>query len=95
MEDDVRIAIGHVVDIVGGALQKRKEESIELPRQVRNFWTKIRKRLPEDVSLAIEADPTDEAARAAFTEGMGELIKAQNIKMNMVMFLYNQGVKLD
>jgi hypothetical protein len=95
MEDDVKVAIGHVVNIIGEALRKREEESVELPRPVRNFWNKIKKRLPEEVGPAMEASPTEEAARASFTEGMGELMKAKNIKMNMVMFLYNQGIELE
>ena len=94
MDEDEKVAIDHVVTIISEALRRRKEESIELERKTRNFWKKIKKRLPEEVGNALEEDATSEANRAAFTKGMEELMESQSIKMNVVSFLYNQGIEL-
>ena len=60
----------------------------------KNFWNKIKKKMPEDLAKNYSLNPEDEAHKAAFVAQLAELMTAQNVKMNVVIFLYNQGVKL-
>jgi hypothetical protein len=92
-DKDLEIAIGHVVDMVGSGLLKRKEEGIELERKVRNFWNKIKKGMPEEVGTNMEAEPEDEAARKALSVELDRLMKSQNVKMSIVALLYNSGIR--
>jgi len=92
-DKDLEIAIGHVVEMVGSGLVKRKEEGIELERKVRNFWNKIKKGMPEEVGANLEAAPEDEAARNAFAVELDRLMKSQNVKMSIVALLYNSGIR--
>ncbi|WMX13034.1 MULTISPECIES: hypothetical protein [unclassified Aureispira] len=93
-DKDLEIAIGHVVDMVGSGLVKRKAEGIELERRVRNFWNKIKKGMADDVVANLEAEPEDEAARKAFAEELERLMKSQNVKMSVVALLFNSGIRL-
>lgn len=92
-DKDLEIAIGHVVEMVGSGLVKRKTEGIELERKVRNFWNRIKKGMPEEVGANLEAEPEDPAARKAFGEELDRLMKSQNVKMAVVALLYNSGVR--
>lgn len=92
-DKDLEIAIGHVVDMVGSGLVKRKAEGIELERRVRNFWNRIKKGMPEEVGANLEAEPEDEAARKAFATELDRLMKSQNVKMSVVALLYNSGIR--
>lgn len=94
MAEDINLAIDHVVNILTEALTKRKEEGVDLERKVRNFWDKLKKRLPEEVSTEIQENPSAESSKIAFKKGMEELMNAQNVKMSVVVFLYDQGVEL-
>lgn len=92
-DQDLEVAIGHVVEMVGSGLVKRKGEGIELERKIRNFWNKIKKGMPEEVGTNLEAEPEDEAARAAFKTELERLMKSQNVKMSIVALLYNSGIR--
>jgi hypothetical protein len=92
-DKDLEIAIGHVVEMVSSGLMKRKTEGIELERKLRNFWSKIKKGMPDEVGANIEAEPEDEAARAALTTELDRLMKSQNVKMSVVALLYNNGIR--
>lgn len=92
-DKDLEIAIGHVVELVGSGLVKRKEEGVEMERKIRNFWNKLKKGMPEEVSANFEAAPKDEAARKAFATELDRLMKSQNVKMSIVALLYNNGIR--
>lgn len=92
-DKDLEIAIGHVVELVGSGLIKRKAEGVELERKVRNFWNKIKKGMPEEVGANLEAEPADDATREAFKVELDRLMKSQNVKMSVVALLYNNGIR--
>lgn len=92
-DKDLDVAIGHVVEMVGSGLLKRKEEGIELERRVRNFWNRIKKGMPEEISANLEAEPEDPDARKALRTELDRLMKSQNVKMAVVALLYNSGVR--
>ena len=92
-DKDLKIAIGHVVEMVGSGLVKRKAEGIELERRVRNFWNRIKKGMPEEVGANMEAEPEDAASRAALTTELERLMASQNVKMSVVALLYNSGIR--
>lgn len=94
MTEDVKVAIDHVVRILAEDLEKRKNEGIELERTKRNFWSKLKKRVGEEIATNMETTPTDGAAQDALKAKIGELSKAQNVKMSLVVFLYDQGIEL-
>lgn len=94
LKDDEKQAIGLVADLIMPALVRRKTEGVELERHSRNFWNKLRKRLPEDDVKMIQEQPEDAASKTKFEEGLGNLMGAQNIKMSVVAYLYNNGVEL-
>lgn len=92
-DKDLEIAIGHVLEMVGSGLQKRKTEGIELERKLRNFWNRIKKGMPEEVATNLEAEPESEASREAFKTELERLMKSQNVKMSVVALLYNNGIR--
>lgn len=92
-DKDLEIAIGHVVEMVGSGLQRRKTEGVELERKIRNFWNRIKKGMPEEVSANLEAEPEGEAEREAFKVELDRLMKSQNVKMSVVALLYNSGIR--
>lgn len=94
MAEDVKVAIGHVVNILTTAFQKRQTEGIDLERKTRNFWDKLKKRLPAETIASIENQPKEEATKTDLTKQMEELMTAQNVKMSVVMFLFEQGIEL-
>lgn len=94
MTEDVKIAVDHVVRILAEGLDKRKNEGIELERTTRNFWSKLQKRVGEEIATNMQENPTDVAAQDALKTKIGELSKAQNVKMGLVVFLYEKGVEL-
>lgn len=94
MTEDVKVAIGHTAEILTNSLHKRQTEGIELERKVRNFWDKIKKRLPAELATSMENQPNEEATKTAFVKQMEELMTAQNVKMSVVMFLFEQGIEL-
>ncbi len=94
MDEDIKIAMEHVCIILKESFDKRNEKGIDLERKIKNFWNKIKKKMPEDIAKNYSLNPEDEAHKAAFIAQLAELMTAQNVKMNVVIFLYNQGVKL-
>ncbi|BDS10245.1 hypothetical protein [Aureispira anguillae] len=94
MAEDVKVAIDHVVKILADALTKRKEEGIELERTSRNFWSKVKKRITEDTANKMESNPEDTATQESLKTDLEEMMKTQNGKMGVVVFLYNQGIEL-
>lgn len=94
MDEDIKIAIEHVINIISESLKKRNERGIEMERKVRNFWNKIKKRLPEDLAKGFSENPDDKELQDAFAVNLEELMNKQNIKMNVVIFLYKQGIQL-
>jgi hypothetical protein len=54
----------------------------------------MKKKMPEDVAKNFSLNPENETYEKAFSDELAELMTAQNVKMNVVIFLYNQGVKL-
>jgi hypothetical protein len=92
-DKDLEIAIGHVVEMVGSGLIKRKAEGVELERKLRNFWNKIKKGMPDEIGANLEAEPEDEATRDAFKVELDRLMKSQNVKMSVVSLLYNSGIR--
>lgn len=94
MDEDIKLAIDHVCIILKDSFTKRNEKGIDLERKVKNFWSKMKKRMPEEVAKNFSLNPDNEDYKQAFGEQLAELMNAQNVKMNVVIFLYNQGVKL-
>jgi hypothetical protein len=92
-DKDLEIAIGHVVEMLGSGLAKRKVEGVELERRVRNFWSRLKKGMAEEVVTNFEAEPEDEATRKAFAVELERLMKSQNVKMSVVALLYNSGIR--
>ena len=94
MREDIKEAIDHITTIMVGGLVKRRDEGIELERHERNFWSKLKKRIPEEVAKAMEEKPEEEASQQKFQEALAEQMNAQNVKMSVVAFLFNKGIEL-
>lgn len=94
MAEDIKVAIDHVVRILTESLVKRKEEGIELERNARNFWSKLKKRIAGETAAAMESNPEDTAAQDSLRADLETMMKTQNGKMGVVVFLYNQGIEL-
>lgn len=95
MAEDSKLAVQHLTDIMVPALKKRKEERVELDRETKNYWNKLKKRLPEDAMIPFEENPEDEAAQSKFKEVLEQYVdRYQNVKMSTAIFLVNKGVEL-
>ncbi|MGH1339114.1 MAG: hypothetical protein ACRBFS_23560 [Aureispira sp.] len=95
MAEDTRLAVNHLTDIMIPALNKRKEERIELDRETKNYWNRLKKRLPEDITTGIEENPNDETAQNNFKDTLEQFVdRYQNIKMSTAIFLAQKGVEL-
>jgi hypothetical protein len=95
MAEDTRLAVNHLVDLIVPALKKRNEERVELNRDTKNYWNKLKTRIPADVTTALEENPEDEAAQNKFKDVMEESMdRAQNVKMSTAIFLAKNGVEL-
>ncbi len=94
MDEDIKVAIEHVTLILSDSFRNRNEKGIDLERKIKNFWNKIKKKMPEDVAKNYSLFPDNADNKKAFSENLEELMSAQNVKMNVVIFLYNQGIKL-
>ena len=94
MGEDIIFAIDTITQLLTDALDKRKNENIELERIVRNFWAKMKKVVGEDLCNSMEEDPYNEKHIEDFKEKVAELMNRQNFKMSMVMFLYNMGIEI-
>ncbi len=94
MDEDIKLAIEHVCIILKESFAQRNEKDIDLERKIKNFWNKMKKKMPEDVAKNFSLNPENETYEKAFSDELAELMTAQNVKMNVVIFLYNQGVKL-
>ena len=95
MAEDTRLAVNHLVDLIAPALKKRKEERVELDRNTKNYWNKLKTRIPEDVAAALEDNPSDEAAQNKFKDIMEETMdRSQNVKMSTAIFLAKNDIEL-
>ncbi|MDC0231210.1 hypothetical protein OAK19_04525 [Aureispira] len=94
MDPDLDNAIEHIRRIISESLIKRNNEAVELEKKVNNFWNKIQQKFPSDFVSQYDENPDNQALNVEFCQHLKEIMHAQNIKMNVVMFLYNQGVEL-
>lgn len=93
MKENEEKALGQVVDLLLTGLKKRKHEGIELERLSRAFWSKIKKRLPEELVTQLQEDPDHAENEARLTKEFGALMEIKKIKMSMAMFLFNNGIE--
>ncbi len=94
MDPDLDNAIEHIRRIISGSLKEKNDEGVELEKKVNNFWKKIQKKFPSDFVSQYNDNPDNEDLNVEFVQHLKEIMHAQSIKMNVVMFLYNQGVEL-
>ncbi len=95
MAEDTRIAADHLSDLLIPALTKRKEERVELDRETKGYWTRLKKRLPEELTTKIEENPGDEATVTEFKAVLEQVMdRFQNVKMSTAIYLSKKGVEL-
>ena len=95
MAEDTKVAVDHLVTIMTKELKRRQDERVELERETKKFWDRLKKRLPEELLANLEAEPENEAHQEAFRNAMIDLINAkQNVMMNAAIFLSKKGVQL-
>ena len=70
------------------------KENIELERKTKNFWAKSRKLMGAEFSDKFEENPTDTTIIDEFKSNLTELMNRQNVKMSVVVFLYNLGIEI-
>ena len=94
MDPDLDNAIEHIRRIISETLKKRNDEGIEIEKSINNFWNKIQKKFPSDFIEQYNDNPDNKELNVEFGQHLKEIMNAQNVKMNVVMFLYHQGVEL-
>ena len=87
-------ARNHIVSILSNEFKLKKETGKGLSKIVNGYWSKLKKRLPLDLVQDFENNPEDSTVQNSFALTFDELMKHSGVKMNTVMFLYNQGIEL-
>lgn len=93
MSKDLEEGVNKVVHSLAKAFDAYNAKNIELDKSTVKFWNKLKKRLPEEVVNNFEADPT--AGQPALRQELTTIGDNAGVKMNLVMYLHEQGISLD
>jgi site-specific DNA-adenine methylase len=94
MAEDIKIAKEHLITILTEGFKTKQETGNALNKDIYTFWKGIQKNLPAELLTLIENEPMSDATKQGLDTEFNRLLQKQNVKMNVVMFLFNQGVEL-
>jgi len=94
MAKDVEQAVEKVTGLLSDAFEGYNDNDIEINKTVAKFWSKLKKRLPDDVAANFEAKPADhgDTLKKTVTDLAN---KSPRIQMNLAMFLHDNGVEIE
>ncbi len=93
MAKDIGPAVDKIVSILTESFEGYNDNDIPVSKNVAKFWSKLKRRFPDNVASEFEANPAKNATN--LNKSLKNLADNPRIQMDLAMFLYDMGIEIE